>query len=193
MSTPLRVCLLHGAWRRNEDGHWTFQRKPSCLGYTVLVKPTETLEDLEIIIRDRYRLSPDTPLSMAYHQPEWLLKPEGTRTPPTTLTTIADVEEMMGLRSWFAELKLCVTSGAEDVAHYQSLTNTTFTVGGGTFVFTGLEENELVASKAILDEIFNEEEKVVMYRAHFEFEKTKQERHNAASGSGSTTQATNEG
>lgn len=137
MSTPLRVRLYHGAWRRLEDGHWTFQRKPSDLGYTVLVKPTETLEDLETIIRDRYKLNADTPLSMAYHPPEWLLEPEGTRTPPTTLTSTGDVEEMMGLRTWYAELTLCVTSGAEDVAHYQFLTNTTYSIGGATFVFTG--------------------------------------------------------
>ncbi|WZZ78916.1 hypothetical protein YC2023_099488 [Brassica napus] len=98
MSTPLRVRLFYGAWRRNEDGHWTFQRKPSDLGYTVLVKPTETLEDLETIIRDHYRLPRDTPLSMAYHPPEWFLEPEGTRRPPTTLTTTEAVQEMMELR-----------------------------------------------------------------------------------------------
>lgn len=136
MSTPLRVRLFYGAWRRNEDGHWTFQRKPSDLGYTVLVKPTETLEDLEIIIRDHYRLPRDTPLSMAYHPPEWLLEPEGTRRPPTTLTTTEAVQEMMELRTWFTELKLCVTSGAEEVANYQFLTNTTFSIGGAMFVFS---------------------------------------------------------
>lgn len=66
MSTALRVRLAHGAWDRNDDGHWTFQRKPTALGYTVLIKPTETLEDLETIIRDRFKLYPDTPLVMAY-------------------------------------------------------------------------------------------------------------------------------
>lgn len=137
MSTPLRVRLYHGAWNRNDDGHWIFQRKPSDLGYTVLVKPTETLEDLERIIRDRYRLNAATPLSMAYHPPEWILEPEGTRTPPTTLCSTAAVEEMMGLRSWYAELTVCVTSGAEEVAHYQFLTNTNVSIGGANFVFTG--------------------------------------------------------
>ncbi|CAN7127030.1 unnamed protein product [Brassica rapa subsp. narinosa] len=174
MSTPLRVRLYHGAWKRLEDGHWTFQRKPSDLGYTVLVKPTETLEDLETIIRDRYKLNGDTPLSMAYHPPEWLLEPEGTRTPPTTLTSTGDVEEMM------------------DVAHYQFLTNTTFSIGGATFVFTGLGENELAASKEILEEIFNEQEKLVMYRAHLEIEKAKQDSQNASSSSVSNTDVTKE-
>ena len=137
MSTALRVRLAHGAWDRNDDGHWTFQRKPTALGYTVLIKPTETLEDLETIIRDRLKLNPDTPLVMAYHPPEWLLEPEGTRTPPTTLTSTAAVEEMMSLRSWFLELTLCVSSGAEDVGYYQFLCETTLTIGGATFVFEG--------------------------------------------------------
>ncbi|KAH0926306.1 hypothetical protein HID58_018562, partial [Brassica napus] len=159
MSTSLRPRLFHGAWNQNEDGHWIFQRKPSDLGYTVLVKQDETFEDLETIIRDRYRLTAAIPLSLAYHPPEWLLEPEGTRTPPTTLTSTSDVKEMMGLRSWYAELTLCVTSGAEDVSHYQFLTNTTFSIRRATFVFT-----ELVASKEILEEIFNEKEQVGMYR-----------------------------
>lgn len=137
MSTSLRPRLFHGAWNRNEDGHWIFQRKPSDLRYTVLVKPDETFEDLETIIRDRYRLTAATPLSLAYHPPEWFLEPEGTRTPPTTLTTNEAVQEMMELRTWFTELKLCVTSGAEEVANYQFLTNTTFSIGGATFVFSG--------------------------------------------------------
>ncbi|WZZ16046.1 hypothetical protein YC2023_109135 [Brassica napus] len=192
MSTPLRVRLFHGAWTRNDDGHWTFQRKPTDLGYTVLVKPTETLADLETIIRDRYKLPLDTPLSMAYHPPEWLLEPEGTRTPPTTLTTNEAVQEMMELRTWFTELKLCVTSGAEEVANYQFLTNTTFSIGGATFVFSGMDETELAMSKEVLEEIFNEQEKVVMYRAHLEIEKANQGRQNAPSTSNATTQATGE-
>lgn len=42
----------------------------------------------------------------------------------------------------------------------------------------GYSGRELVASKEILEEIFNEQEMVVMHRAHLEIEKAKQE-HNA--------------
>ncbi|CAF2055332.1 unnamed protein product [Brassica oleracea] len=97
MSTPSPVRLFCGAWRRNDDGYWIFQRKPSDLGYRVLIKPTETFEGLETIIRDRYNLKPETPLSLAYHPPEWMLEPEGTRTPPTTITKTSEVEAMMRL------------------------------------------------------------------------------------------------
>ncbi|KAH0909150.1 LOW QUALITY PROTEIN: hypothetical protein HID58_032471 [Brassica napus] len=134
MSTALRVRLAHGAWDRNDDGHWTFQRKPTALGYTVLIKPTETLEDLETIIRD------------------------------------------------------------QDVGYYQFLCETTLTIGGATFVFEGLADNELVASKEILEEIFSEQETVGIYKAHFQIENAKKQgRQNAASSSVASNEVTGEG
>nr|VDC90304.1 unnamed protein product [Brassica rapa] len=152
MSTALRVRLAHGAWDRNDDGHWTFQRKPTALGYTVLIKPTETLEDLETIIRDRFKLYPDTPLVMAY------------------------------------------TLQNEDVGYYQFLCETTLTIGGATFVFEGLADKELVASKEILEEIFSEQETVGIYKAHFQIEKAKKQgRQNAASSSVASNEVTGEG
>nr|VDD23348.1 unnamed protein product [Brassica rapa] len=194
MTTPQRVCLFHGAWRRNEDGHWNFQRKLSDLGYTVMVKPTETVEGLAQLVRERYNLQPETPLVMAYHPPDWLLEPLGTRTPPIYLTTTSQVETMMHIRSWFSELTLCVSSGPEDVAHFQFLSNTTFTIGGATFVFNGLNDKELVASKEILEEIFNDQERVTIYRSHLEIEKAKEEeRVTGGSASLSSTPSVGEG
>ncbi|KAH0926488.1 hypothetical protein HID58_018744 [Brassica napus] len=186
MTTPLRVSLYHGAWRRDDDEHWSFHRKPSDLGYTVLVKPTEMVEDLECMIRERYKLKPETPMVMAYHPPDWMLEPVGTRTPPITLTTTSQVATMMSIRSWWSELKLCVSSGAENVVHYQFLTKTTFSIRGATFVFKGYEDKKLVASKEVLEEIFTEQEVVPIYRAHFEIEKAKEEVR-AAHGLPSTT------
>ncbi|KAL0655909.1 hypothetical protein Bca4012_076493 [Brassica carinata] len=75
------------SWQRNDEGYWIFQRKPSDLGYTVLVKPKESFEELETIIRGRYKLKPETPLAMAYHPPEWMLEPDGTRRLPITVST----------------------------------------------------------------------------------------------------------
>ncbi|KAF8116347.1 hypothetical protein N665_0019s0027 [Sinapis alba] len=173
MAPPLHLTLYRGAWRRHDDGNWTFQRKPSDLRYTVLVKPMETVEDLETLIRHRYKLKPETPMVMSYHPPDWMLDPNGTRTPPITLTTTSQVETMMHIRSWFAKLKLCVSVGPEDVAHYQCLTETDFSVRGASFVFNGLSGKEVVASKEILEEVFNQQELVVMYRDHFEIEKAK--------------------
>ncbi|KAL0722705.1 hypothetical protein Bca4012_037304 [Brassica carinata] len=194
MSTPLRACLYYGAWQRNDDGYWIFERKPSDLGYTVLIKPMESFEDLETIIRDRYKLKPETPLAMAYQPPQWMLAPDGTRRPPITVSTTSEVEAMMHLRSWFTDLKLCISSGYEDVAHFQFLNKTTFTVGGATFVFNGYNDRELVASKEVLEEIFSEHEMVSIYRAHLEITNARQEgQENAAESSVSSSKITKEG
>lgn len=137
MGTTLRVSLYHGAWNRNDDGFWNFQRKPSDLGYSVLIKPTETFENVQTIIRARYQIGNETSLAMAYHPPEWMLEPDGTRRPLLTVSSNSEVEAMMHLRSWFTDLKLCISSGYKDVANFHFLMKTTFTVGDATFVFNG--------------------------------------------------------
>ncbi|KAL0873372.1 hypothetical protein Bca101_023077 [Brassica carinata] len=188
MSTRLRVNLFHGVWLRNDDGYWIFQRKPSDLGYSVLIEPREMIEDLETNIRDLYGLKPETPLTMAYHPPEWMLEPDGTRRPPIRVSTSSEVAAMMHLRSWFTDLKLCISSGYEDVAHFHFLNKTTFTVGDG------YNDRELVASKEVLEEIFNEHEMVSIYRAHLEITNAKKEQEKkSAESSVSSSKITKEG
>ncbi|KAJ4876225.1 Uncharacterized protein Rs2_41243 [Raphanus sativus] len=191
MGTTLRVSLYHGAWNRNDDGFWNFQRKPSDLGYSVLIKPTETFENVQTIIRARYQIGNETSLAMAYHPPEWMLEPDGTRRPLLTVSSNSEVEAMMHLRSWFTDLKLCISSGYKDVANFHFLMKTTFTVGDATFVFNGYSDEELVASKEILEELFSEHEMVAIYRAHLEITKAKQEQEErAAQSSVSSTKIT---
>lgn len=137
MNAALPVRLYYGAWQRNEDGYWIFQRKPSDLGFSVLVNSTKAFEGLENLIRERYNLKTETPLAMAYHPPEWMLEPDGTRIAPATVAENDDVAEMMSLRSWFPGLILCVSAGPEDVASFQFLMQTTFRMRGATFVFDG--------------------------------------------------------
>lgn len=48
----------------------------------------------------------------------------------------------------------------------------------------GLSDKELVASKEILEEVFNEKELVVMYRAHLEIEKAKKDQRERGRSSG---------
>ncbi|WZZ35933.1 hypothetical protein YC2023_019334 [Brassica napus] len=120
-------------------------------------------------------------------------EPDGTRRPPITVSTTSEVEAMMHLRSWFTDLKLCISSGYEDVAHFQFLNKTTFTVGGATFVFNGYNDRELVASKDVLEEIFTEHEMVSIYSAHLEIINARQnQQENAAEPSVSSSQLTKE-
>lgn len=58
----------------------------------------------------------------------------------------------------------------------------------------GDSKDELVASKEVLQEVFNEQELVVMYRAHLEMEKAKQGRREmGGSSSGSSPPLGGEG
>lgn len=130
MSTPLKLKVLYGAWERSVDGQWTFHRRPSDLGYNVLVSPTVAFDSFEKLIRERYNLNSGTPMVMAYHQPDVFLGVNGTRTPPVIVSSSATVQEMLDIRAWFDEVKLCLTTGAEAVAHFQFLMNTPFSMPG---------------------------------------------------------------
>ncbi|WZZ70978.1 hypothetical protein YC2023_082348 [Brassica napus] len=118
-----------------------------------------------------------------------MLELDGTRRPPITVSTTSEVEAMMHLRSGFTDLKLCISSGYEDVGHFQFLNKTTFTVGGATFVFNGYNDRELFGSKDVLEEIFTEHE----MRAHLKITNARQNRQeNAAESSVSSNQLTEE-
>nr|VDC66777.1 unnamed protein product [Brassica rapa] len=122
-----------------------------------------------------------------------MLEPDRTRRPPITVSTTSEVEAMMHLRLWFTDLKLCISSGHEDVSHFQFLNRTTFTVGGATLVFNGYNNRELVASKEVHKEIFTEHEMVSIYRIHLEITNARQNRQeNAAESSVSPSKITKE-
>ncbi|KAF3521481.1 hypothetical protein F2Q69_00048902 [Brassica cretica] len=100
---------------------------------------------------------------------------------------------MTHLRSWFTYLKLCISSGYEDVAHFQFLNKTMFTVGGSTFVFNGYNDRELIANKDVLEEIFTEHEMVSIYRAQLKITNVRQnQQENSAESSVSSSKLTKE-
>ncbi|KAL0716909.1 hypothetical protein Bca4012_066231 [Brassica carinata] len=92
----------------------------------------------------------------------------------------------MGAHQWNSEPKLCVTIGAEEVARYHFIRRTTFTIGDRTFLAEGVTEeqhmatiNEIIGdeeircSKRVLEELFNEEKMVIIFRFAMEIEKAK--------------------
>ncbi|KAG2328265.1 hypothetical protein Bca52824_010993 [Brassica carinata] len=120
---------------------------------------------------------------MTYRLPEWMLIPDGNKTPPITVLETPDVEVMMAVRAWFAELTLCVTIGAKDVARYQFFCRTDFNIGSSSYKFGDGNgdpsfEETVVASQAVLEEYFNDQEMMVIHRVHLKMEKAKLELEN---------------
>ncbi|XP_013619919.1 PREDICTED: uncharacterized protein LOC106326495 [Brassica oleracea var. oleracea] len=135
------------------------------------------------MIRELYKLKPETPMVMAYHPPDWMLEPVGTRTLPITLTTTSQVATMMSIHSWWSELKLCVSLVLKMLL-ITSFLPKQLSLSEVQPLYS--KDKELVASKEVLEVIFNEQEVVPIYRAHFETEKAKEEER-AAHGLPSTT------
>ncbi|KAG2253356.1 hypothetical protein Bca52824_083492 [Brassica carinata] len=88
----------------------------------------------------------------------------------------------MAVRAWFADLTLCVTIGAEDVARYQFFCRADFNIGSSSYKFRNGNEDPsfegflgeaVVASQAVLEEYFNDQEMMVFHRVHLEMEKAK--------------------
>ncbi|KAG2266307.1 hypothetical protein Bca52824_073386 [Brassica carinata] len=119
---------------------------------------------------------------MTYRLPEWMLIPDGNKTPPITILQTPDVQVMMAVRAWFADLTLCVTIGAEDVSRYQFFCRADFNIGSSSYKFRNGNEDPsfegflgeaVVASQAVLEEYFNDQEMMVIHRVHLEMEKAK--------------------
>ncbi|KAL0827500.1 hypothetical protein Bca101_051178 [Brassica carinata] len=116
---------------------------------------------------------------MTYRLPEWMLIPDGNNTPPITILETPDVQVMMAVRAWFADLTLCITIGAEDVASYQFFCRSDFNIGSSSYKFgngsedPSFEGEAVVASQAVLEEYFNDQEMMVIHRVHLEMEKAK--------------------
>ncbi|CAF2085879.1 BnaA06g20260D [Brassica napus] len=146
--------VIHGTWNLHQNGEWSFERKTNDLGFPAIVR---TL-------------------------PEWMLIPDGNKTPPITILETPDIQFMMAVRAWFADLTLCVTIGAEDVARYQFFCQADFNIGSSSYKFRNGNEDlsfegflgeAVVASQAVLEEYFNDQEMMVNHRVHLEMEKAK--------------------
>ena len=61
---------------------------------------------------------------------------------PITLLTSEDIEIMMSVKEWKNEVVTCVTYGAVNIAKYQFLCRTPFTIGDTTYLGDGISEEE---------------------------------------------------
>ncbi|CAN6937378.1 unnamed protein product [Brassica oleracea] len=177
MNSRQVLRVVHGAWNLHQNGEWRFDRKTNDLGFPAIVRTSETFDSLERIVRSLYNLAIETPISMTYRLPEWMLIPDGNNMISCIFSLF-----MMAVRAWFADLTLCVTIGAEDVARYQFFCRADFNIGSSSYKFRNGNEDPsfegflgeaVVASQAVLEEYFNDQEMMVFHRVHLEMEKAK--------------------
>ncbi|KAF2606406.1 hypothetical protein F2Q68_00044576 [Brassica cretica] len=135
MNSRQVLRVIHGAWNLHQNGEWSFERKTNDLGFPAIVRMSENFDSLERIVRSLYNLVIGTPISKTYRLPEWMLIPDGNKTPLITILQTPDVQVMMAVRAWFADLTLCVTIGAEDVSRYQFFCRADFNIGSSSYKF----------------------------------------------------------
>ena len=99
MNSRQVLRVIHGAWNLHKNGEWSFERKTNDLGFPAIVRTSETFDSLERIVRSLYNLAIETPISMTYRLPEWMLIPNGNNTPPITILETPDVQVMMAVRA----------------------------------------------------------------------------------------------
>nr|VDD31522.1 unnamed protein product [Brassica oleracea] len=106
---------------------------------------------------------------------------------PITLLTSEDIEIMMSVKEWKNEVVTCVTYGAVNIAKYQFLCRTPFTIGDTTYLGDGIseeehcsminlamvEDDEFTCVGSVLKQLFSEEKLILVYRFSFEIEKAR--------------------
>ncbi|WZZ89128.1 hypothetical protein YC2023_117707 [Brassica napus] len=89
------VRIVQGVWEKTPTGEWRFDENPAAEQDTLLIHPHDSFEGLVEMIRIRLDLGVLTPVALTYQLPEWMLLPEGPKTPPVTLSTDRDIEVML--------------------------------------------------------------------------------------------------
>lgn len=74
-----------------------------------------------------------TPVLVTYGMPDWMMFPSGSSL-PITIATTADLVSLMSRRPPLSEITLLVTFGAKNVAEFQFLCRSDFTIGSSTYV-----------------------------------------------------------
>lgn len=136
------VRIVQGVWEKIPTGERRFDEHPSDETETVLINPNDPFDGLVEMIRIRLGLGVLTPVALTYQLPDWMLLPEGPRTPPVTLNNERDVETMLSVREYMTQPVMYVTSRPELVAKYQFLRRTPFKIGERSFLDDGITEEQ---------------------------------------------------
>lgn len=140
------VRLFKGRWSRNQQGVWTFIQDLTVGLHDVLLRVNESIDGLMDLVRCVFGKGTGTPVLVTFKLPPWMAGPDEDTIPPKNVDINVDVEIVMGAHQWNTEPKLCVIIGAEDVARYQFICRSTFTVGDRTFLSEGVTEEQHMAT-----------------------------------------------
>ncbi|CAF2099673.1 BnaA05g20070D [Brassica napus] len=175
--------LVMGLWSKSSNGDWSFQETGSGHEESLIINRNDSFEGVVERIRIMVDLGILTPVALTYQLPEWMLEPEGPKTPPITLSCDKDVEIMSTVSDYMYEPVLYVSSGPEQVAKYQFYCRSPFTIDETTYLEDGVTEEQhrqairdlvgghpIVCSHHILELMFNEPQLLLVYRVALEIE-----------------------
>lgn len=137
--------IWRGDWKKNSEGQWNFLPNHQDYGFTMYMDSPETVEVIDATIRENYMLGSTTPVVITYGMPDWMMFPSGP-SPPMTIASTADLVRLMMRRPPHSEITLLVTFGAKNVAEFQFLSRTDFTIGSSTYV-VGAGQDERARAK----------------------------------------------
>lgn len=140
------VRVLKGEWTKSRQSVWTFHEDPTAMPHAILVRENEPVDSLRTIVRGVLNVTTQTPISITFQLPEWMLKSDGETCPPYTIKTTGDVHLLMSVHSWNTDPTLCVIMGSEHVAKYEFICRAPFTIGARTFLADEITEEEHLAS-----------------------------------------------
>ncbi|KAG5397791.1 hypothetical protein IGI04_019605 [Brassica rapa subsp. trilocularis] len=144
--------LVIELWSKNSTGEWSFEETSCYTGEAIIINNNQSFDGLIELMRIRLNLGILTPVALTYQLPDWMLVPDGPRTPPITLSCDKDVEILASVRDYMSEAMLYVTSGPELVARYHFFRRSPFSIGDTTY----LEEDVTEAQhrQAVLEMVY---------------------------------------
>ncbi|CAH8382653.1 unnamed protein product [Eruca vesicaria subsp. sativa] len=163
------VHVFKGQWSKTQQGVWVCEQDNTLPTHNILVGTAD-----------------QTPLLLTFQLPQWMLKPNGETWPPHNILTNADLDMMMTMHEGDVAPHICVIFGAEDVATFHFRCRAPFTIGtlnflgeGGTeeehmaLVLDIIRGNKILYSDRLLNQMFDEDEMLLVYRFSLEMEKAK--------------------
>ncbi|KAF2602814.1 hypothetical protein F2Q70_00028073 [Brassica cretica] len=172
--------IWSGDWKKNGHEQWHFVPNHQDYGFTMYMDSPKTLAVIDATVRENYMLGCATLVLITYMMPDWMMFPSGP-SPPITIASKADLVSLISRIPPLSEITLLVTFGAKNVAEFQFLCPSDFTIGSSTYVVgDGQDERararyeslvlggRLVTNEKVMNEIFGEQEMLILHRVALE-------------------------